>query len=54
LEQELAELEATMADPTLYQDADRWREISDRHVQIKDEIEALYPQWEELQLAESA
>ncbi len=54
LEQELAELEAAMADSDLYQDADRWREISDLHAKIKDEIEALYPKWEELQLAESA
>ncbi|APG26480.1 ABC transporter ATP-binding protein [Syntrophotalea acetylenivorans] len=54
LEQELAELEETMADSTLYQDADRWREVSDRHAHLKDEVEGSYRQWEELQLAESA
>lgn len=54
LEQELAEQEATMADPALYQDADRWREISDRHACLKEEVEGSYRQWEELQLAESA
>jgi ATP-binding cassette subfamily F protein 3 len=52
-EQELAELEATMADPSLYQDPDRWREISDRHARVKSEVETLYRQWEDLQLAES-
>lgn len=54
LEQELAELEEAMADPTLYQDANRWREISDRHAHLKDEVEGSYRQWEKLQLAESA
>lgn len=52
-EQELAELEAAMADPTLYQDTGRWREISDRHALLKGQIETLYRQWEDLQLAES-
>ncbi|MEZ4484800.1 MAG: ABC transporter C-terminal domain-containing protein [Syntrophotaleaceae bacterium] len=54
LEQELADLETAMADPTLYRDADRWREVSDRHTRLKEEVEASYRQWEELQLAESA
>jgi ATP-binding cassette subfamily F protein 3 len=53
-EQELAELETAMADPTLYQDADRWREISDRHGRLKGEVETLYRQWEDLHLEESA
>ena len=53
-EQELGELETTMADPALYQDADRWREVSAQHARLKEEVEELYRQWEELQLAESA
>jgi len=48
-EQELAILEAAMADPDLYRDADGWRQASTDHARLKDEIETLYQRWEELQ-----
>ncbi|BCR04498.1 ABC transporter ATP-binding protein [Desulfuromonas versatilis] len=53
-ESELAELEQTMADPELYQDQERWREISARHGKLQERIAGLYERWEELQLPESA
>ena len=49
LEADLTEIEAQMADPLLYQDAERWREISNRHRVLQDEIAGLYSRWEELQ-----
>ena len=45
----ISELEAQMADPLLYSDAGRWREISTRHQGLKDEVEQLFNRWEELQ-----
>jgi ATP-binding cassette subfamily F protein 3 len=51
-EQALAEVEGRMADPELYRDPDGWRQASDEHARLKAEIDALYPRWEELQLAE--
>jgi len=53
-EAELAAVEQEMADPDLYGDADRWRQVSARHEKLKDEIEVLYGRWEGLQLQESA
>ncbi|HKK00614.1 MAG TPA: ABC transporter ATP-binding protein, partial [Desulfuromonadales bacterium] len=50
-EADLAAIEAQMADPLLYQDAERWREISARHRALQDEIAGLYSCWEELQNA---
>jgi ATP-binding cassette subfamily F protein 3 len=53
-ETELAELEAEMARPQLYQDQDRWRECSGRHLELKEAIAELYQRWEGLQLEDSA
>jgi len=49
LEQDLAEQEQAMADPALYQDAQRWREISTRHNALQEQIAAHYGRWEDLQ-----
>ncbi len=49
LEGELAGLEQTMADPELYQDQERWRDVSVQHVKLKDRLEKAYDQWEQLQ-----
>jgi ATP-binding cassette subfamily F protein 3 len=54
LEGQLEALEEQMSDPQLYQDHQRWREISDRHARLKEQIEELYGRWETLQLAEPA
>jgi len=47
----LTALEQQMADPQLYQDAERWRTLSAEHQQLQDEIAGLYQRWEALQLA---
>ncbi len=49
-ESDLAGLEEEMADPDLYQDADRWRQVSARHAGLKDDVAALYDRWEKLQV----
>ena len=49
LERELAAQEQTMADPALYQDAQRWREISTRHNTLQEQIAEQYGRWEALQ-----
>ncbi len=54
LEAEIADLEQTMADPALYQDQERWREISARHGELQDRVAGLYERWEGLQLSETA
>lgn len=48
LELELAGLEQQMADPELYQDPDRWRECSQRHQAMKEELDRVYGEWEAL------
>jgi ATP-binding cassette subfamily F protein 3 len=53
-ETELAAIELTMADPTLYQDAARWREVSLRHEALQEAIAGLYARWEQLQVQETA
>jgi ATP-binding cassette subfamily F protein 3 len=53
-EAELAAIESTMADPALYQDAGRWREVSLRHETLQEEIAGLYARWEALQVPETA
>ncbi|MDY0268900.1 ABC-F family ATP-binding cassette domain-containing protein [Trichloromonas sp.] len=50
-EEELLTLEGRMADPELYRDAENWRRTSAEHGQLKEEIEAFYARWEELQEA---
>ena len=48
-EEQLAELEQTMADPDLYQDQERWRQVSSEHTALKEQLESAYRQWETLQ-----
>ena len=50
----LAALEQQMADPALYQDAGRWREISLQHETLQEDIKSLYARWEALQVVETA
>jgi ATP-binding cassette subfamily F protein 3 len=53
-ESDLATLEVTMANPALYQDAGRWREVSLQHETLQEEITGLYARWEALQVPETA
>jgi len=53
-EGEQAALELQMADPALYQDADRWRTASEEYEKLKDVIAELYGRWEALQREECA
>lgn len=53
-EAKLAELEGLMADPELYNDPDRWKQVSSEHQQLRTEIDSLYSRWEQLNLADSA
>ncbi|MDO9079830.1 MAG: ABC transporter ATP-binding protein, partial [Desulfuromonadales bacterium] len=48
-EGEVAVLEAQMADPELYHDASRWKEISARHEILQNEVNNLFERWESLQ-----
>ncbi len=50
LERELAECEQVMADPSLYQDKDRWREASDGHRALQERLGEAYRRWEALEL----
>ncbi len=50
----LADMERQMADPALYNDPEKWRQVSEEHRQLTAEIETLYTRWEDLNLAESA
>jgi len=49
LEAKVAEHERQLADPALYEDFARAKEISDAHRVGKEELEALYAQWEDAQ-----
>jgi len=53
-ETELGALEGQMADPDLYKDQERWREVSAGYEKLKDQVADLYQRWEGLQLDESA
>ena len=53
-EQNLAELETTMADPRLYDDPQRSRQVADDYEALKNEIADLYQRWEALHLEETA
>lgn len=48
-ETQLAELEQLMADPDLYQDQERWRQISSEHATLNEQLATAYQQWEGLQ-----
>jgi len=49
LEARKQDLEAMMADPALYQDQQRWAEISREHGTLTRRLERTYAQWEEAQ-----
>lgn len=49
LEKQLARLEQQMADPETYQDQEQWRQVSADHARLKENLDDLYLQWEELQ-----
>jgi len=48
-EKEQSELELLMADPELYQDAQRWKTVSDAYETGKDQVQQLYENWEAVQ-----
>jgi ATP-binding cassette subfamily F protein 3 len=48
-ETELREVEAAMADPALYQDAARWREVDGRRTVLVDEVAAAWAAWEAIE-----
>ncbi len=50
LEGQLKELELQMADPDIYQDQNQWRQVSADHVRLKENLDNLYLQWENLQM----
>ena len=47
-EQEITRMEAKMADPGTYQDAEAAAELSRQYREAQDRLEALYERWEEL------
>ncbi|MCK4690606.1 MAG: ABC-F family ATP-binding cassette domain-containing protein [Desulfuromonadales bacterium] len=49
IEEQLAELEKIMAAPDLYQDQERWRQVSGEHIGLKEQLDVAYQHWEELQ-----
>ena len=51
-EEEAASLEATLADPATYQDADKAARLAREYQQKKDEIDRLYQAWEALEAEE--
>ena len=51
-EEEAAALEATLADPATYQDADKAARLAKEYQQKKDEIDRLYQAWEALEAEE--
>ena len=48
-EEEAAELEAALAAPETYQDADKAAQLARAYQQKKDEIDRLYQAWEALE-----
>jgi len=53
-EARLALLEKSMADPDLYQNQEKWRQISTEHQDLGTQLETLYARWEKMSLADSA
>lgn len=51
VEEDLSLLEVRMAEPELYQDQERWRLISNDHSELKQKLDQMYAQWEQLQEA---
>jgi len=52
LEGELAGLEESMADPLLFQDAEKCRSVAQQHERLQAEIAQLYERWDALQAEE--
>ncbi|MCK4501676.1 MAG: ABC-F family ATP-binding cassette domain-containing protein [Desulfuromonadales bacterium] len=50
VEQQIGTLEQQMADPETYQDQEHWRQVSGDHVSLKEKLDDLYLQWEQLQI----
>jgi ATP-binding cassette subfamily F protein 3 len=48
-ENEVAELEAVLAEPGLYEDFERARQVAERHKDLIWQVKALYDQWEQLE-----
>jgi ATP-binding cassette subfamily F protein 3 len=53
-EENLAGLEAKLAEPDLYDDPEKARQIAAEYQALQDEVGELYQRWESLQLEESA
>jgi len=49
LETRKQELETMMADPALYQDQQRWAEVSREHGTLSRRLDRTFAQWEEAQ-----
>ena len=49
LEEQVAALELQMAEPDLYQDQERWRQVSGEHATLKGQLDGAYQCWEGLQ-----
>ncbi|MCW8893927.1 MAG: ABC-F family ATP-binding cassette domain-containing protein [Deltaproteobacteria bacterium] len=49
LEVRLGELELSMADPETYQNQDLWRQVSLEHMELKEQLNATYELWEQIQ-----
>jgi len=53
-EENLAGLEAKLAEPDLYDDSEKARQVAAEYQALQDEVGELYQRWESLQLEESA
>ena len=49
LEARMREVEAALADPALYRDGDRARDVNREHKEIQERIAWLYDEWAELE-----
>lgn len=49
LEKQLGTMEQHMAEPDIYQNQEQWRQVSADHVRLKEDLDHLYQQWENLQ-----
>ena len=41
-----------MAEPDLYQDHEKWTQVSSEHQKLRDQLDTLYTRWENLSLSE--
>ena len=48
-EEQIEALELQMADPKLYEDPERWKQVSGEHSGLKEQLDSAYQQWEGLQ-----